>query len=215
MRCVITDRILHNTINTGLFTNFNNSKLIALGLLVISLVGSTGKKSDELHPKIILVYLVASTGFFFASAMILQMDGSIQKIALSFIVVTAAGYLCVLAGGSQLSRLIHVKLSKDVFNELNETFPQEKRLIQNEYSINYRARYLLKNKVCESFINVINPFRGSIVCGTPGAGKSWFIILPLIKQMIEKGYALFIYDFKYDDLKCPNQPKQCTTSEQV
>lgn len=203
LRSDITDRILHNTANTGLFSSFYHSKLMALGLLVISLLGAKGKKSDELHPKRIVWLLASGVFLFFGSALIFQWVTDIQKLAVSYMIVTSAGYLGILSGGNLLSRLIHVKLSRDVFNEINETFPQEERLIKNDYSVNYQAQYRLKNKLRRSYINMINPFRGSIVCGTPGAGKSWFIILPLIRQMIEKGYAMFIYDFKYDDLSKP------------
>ncbi len=199
----ITDRILSNTVNTGLFNNFHYSKLISLGLLIISMMGAKGKKSDELQPKRIALLLFTGSVLFLSSALIFEWVTNARKMAVLYILVTSTGYLCILAGGNLLSRLIYAKLSHDIFNELNETFPQEERLIQNEYSVNYPARYQLKNKLRNSHINMINPFRGSIVCGTPGAGKSWFVILPLIKQMIEKGYAMFIYDFKYDDLSKP------------
>jgi pantothenate kinase-related protein Tda10 len=78
-------------------------------------------------------------------------------------------------------------LGKDIFNELNETFPQEERLLQNEYSINLRAQYNLKGKVRRSWINIINPFRGLLVTGTPGSGKSYFVIQHVIRQHIQKG----------------------------
>ncbi len=203
LRTDLTDRMVSNTVRTGLFMNFHYSKLLALGLLLISLLGTRGKKSDEIPPRRIMMILAIGITLFFAGALLFDWVSDIKTLAVSYILVTSAGYLCILSGGNQLSRLIHVKLFQDVFNELNETFPQEERLIQNDHSVNYPARYQLKNKMRDSYINIINPFRGSIVCGTPGAGKSWFVILPLIKQMIEKGYAMLIYDFKYDDLSKP------------
>jgi hypothetical protein len=105
-----------------------------------------------------------------------------------------------LASGNLLSRLIKLNLSNDIFNSLNETFPQEERLLTNEYSINLPARYNLKGQIRKSWINIINPFRGLLVIGSPGSGKSWFVIQHIIKQHIEKGFAMFVYDFKYDDL---------------
>jgi len=90
--------------------------------------------------------------------------------------------------------------AKDIFNKQNETFPQEERLLQNKYSINLPAAYKLKSKTISSWINFINPMRGLLVMGSPGAGKSYFIIQHIIKQHIEKGFSMFIYDFKYDDL---------------
>jgi len=93
----------------------------------------------------------------------------------------------MLSSGSNLSWLIKVRLSNDIFNDLNETFPQEERLLQNPYSINLPARYKLKSKVHNSWINIINPFRGLLVVGSRGAGKSWFVVQHIIKQHIEKG----------------------------
>ena len=138
--------------------------------------------------------------FYFGSQVLLQLNLSIVQITAIYISATSLGFLFILAGGNLLSRLIQLKLSKDVFNELNETFPQEERKIQNQYSINLPAQYNLKGKVRNSWINIINPFRGLLVTGSPGAGKSWFIIQHVIKQHIEKGFAMFVYDFKYDDL---------------
>jgi len=93
-----------------------------------------------------------------------------------------------------------LKFKQDIFNKLNESFPQEERLIENEYSVNLPARYQLKGKVRKSWINIINPFRGLTVLGTPGAGKSYFVIRHIINQHIRKGFSMFIYDFKYPDL---------------
>jgi hypothetical protein len=91
-------------------------------------------------------------------------------------------------------------LNNNVFNSLNETFPQEERLLNNEYSINLPARYNLKGRFRKSWINIINPFRGLLVMGSPGSGKSYFIIQHIITQHIQKGFSMFVYDFKFDDL---------------
>ncbi|MGN6399689.1 MAG: conjugal transfer protein MobC [Flavisolibacter sp.] len=196
----ITDRLLSNTVRTGLFDHIYTSKLVALGLMFISIMGVKGKKSEKLSMKTIVVYLVSGLLIFFTSQLILTVRTSVETMAVSYMTVTSTGYLLLLTGGSYLSRLIQTKLSKDVFNSLNETFPQEERKIINRYSINLPARYNLKGKVRKSWINIINPFRGLLVIGSPGAGKSWFVIQHVIKQHIEKGFCMFIYDFKYDDL---------------
>jgi len=88
----------------------------------------------------------------------------------------------------------------DVREQENETFPQEERLLQNDYSINLPAEYYLRNKKRSSWINVINPFRSLLVLGSPGSGKSYFVIRHVITQHIKKGFTLFVYDFKFDDL---------------
>jgi hypothetical protein len=110
------------------------------------------------------------------------------------------GFVLFLTGGTYLSKIINLQLNNGVFNSLNETFPQEERLLRNEYSINLPAAYNLRGKNRKSWINIINPFRGLLIMGSPGSGKSYFIIQHIIKQHIQKGFSLFVYDFKFDDL---------------
>lgn len=196
----ISDRLMMNIANTGLFNHWYTSKMIALGLLIISLVGATGKKDEKLRLKSITSWIAIGLLFYFASNLFLNLNTDVPTIAVAYMTGSGLGFLLILSNGTMLSRLIKVRLSKDIFNDLNETFPQEERLINNEYSINLPARYKLKEKVKRSWINIINPFRGLLVIGSPGAGKSWFVIQHVMKQHIEKGFAMFIYDFKYDDL---------------
>ncbi|HEY5408375.1 MAG TPA: conjugal transfer protein MobC [Ginsengibacter sp.] len=200
IQSTITDRLLKNIMHTGLFGNQNTSKFLAVGLLVISLLGAQGKKDEKMSRRSIAFYLLIGTTFFFGSNLLFRVNYSLENIALTYMVVTGIGFLLILAGGNLLSRLIRLNLSDDVFNSLNETFPQEERFLSNEYSINLPARYNLKGRIRKSWINIINPFRGLLVIGSPGAGKSWFVIQHVIKQHIEKGFAMFVYDFKYDDL---------------
>jgi hypothetical protein len=199
-RSTITDRLMANIMHTGLFSSLYISKFIAIGLLVISLLGAQGKKDEKINWKVVAGYLLIGFMLFFSSGMLFNLNYSLKKIAIIYMVVTSIGFLLILAGGNLLSRLIRLNLSNDVFNSLNETFPQEERLLTNEYAINLPARYNLKGRIRKSWINIINPFRGLLVIGSPGAGKSWFVIQHVIKQHIEKGFAMFVYDFKYDDL---------------
>ncbi len=196
----ITDRLLKNISQTGLFNGVLASKLIAVGLLIISLFGAQGKKDENINKRSIAAYLLIGLLLFFGSIWFFKLNETIEIVAVVYIAVTGIGFLLILAGGNLLSRLINLNLSDDVFNSLNETFPQEERFLANEYSINLPARYNLKGRIRKSWINIINPFRGLLVIGSPGAGKSWFVIQYVIKQHIEKGFAMFVYDFKYDDL---------------
>jgi YWFCY protein/Type IV secretory system Conjugative DNA transfer len=196
----ITDRLMKNISNTGLFHSQLTSKFMALGLLVISLFGAQGKKDEKINWRSITAYLLLGLLLYFSSQLFFKLQYDVQTVAIVYITATGIGFLLILAGGNLLSRLIRYNLGNDVFNSLNETFPQEERFISNEYSINLPARYNLKNRVRKSWINIINPFRGLLVIGSPGSGKSWFVIQHVIKQHIEKGFAMFMYDFKYDDL---------------
>lgn len=196
----ITDRLVLNIAKTGLFLELLIPKLAALLFLIISLIGVKGKKDEKIQPKPIAAYLLTGLLLYFISALVFYMEQKAVVIAGLYIGITALGYMLILTGGGLLSRLLKDKLNKDVFNTENETFPQEERLLDNEYSINLPAKYRLKDKIRNSWINIINPFRGILVAGTPGAGKSYFVIRHIIDQHIKKGFSMFLYDFKYDDL---------------
>ena len=196
----ITDQLFKNIEGTGLFKDFNLSKIVSLGFLVIVLIGARGRKNDQLTWKNCLVYVLIGIGLFFSSGLIWLLNIEIEPKIEWYILVTSSGYLLVMAGGTLLTRVIKQQLGEDTFNKANETFPQEERLLENEYSFNLPARYNLKGRTRNSWINVINPFRSTLVCGGPGAGKTWFVIRHVIKQHIQKGFGLFVYDFKYDDL---------------
>jgi len=110
------------------------------------------------------------------------------------------GFFCLLASGLWISRLLKNNLLEDVFNRENESFMQETKLMENEYSVNLPTKFWYKGKEWKGWINVVNPFRASMILGTPGSGKSYAVVNNYIKQAIEKSYALYIYDFKFDDL---------------
>lgn len=201
LRVDLTDRLMGNIKRTGLFDDFHRSKLIALGFLCISLMGAKGKKDEKLNYKTAFAYIITGLAIYFTSYLALSRSGDIESIALVYIVLTGAGYILTLTGGTLLSRIIRVQFNnKDIFNKENETFPQEERLLENEYSINLPARYSLKGKLRRSWINIINPFRSLLVLGSPGSGKSYFVIRHVITQHLAKGFSMFVYDFKFDDL---------------
>jgi hypothetical protein len=194
------DKVLESIVKTGLFNGVYPSKGIILGLLAASLIGVKGKKDEKVN--MLASGLLISFGLiiFLLGHYIFRIAINVEKEVVIYILTTSAAYIMVLTGGTWLSRLIKLRLTKDIFNKENESFPQEERLLENEYSINLPAQYVLKGSVKRSWINIINPFRSLLVIGTPGAGKSYFVIRHVIEQHIKKAFAMFIYDFKYDDL---------------
>lgn len=201
LTATLTDRLMGNIRSTGLFNNFHTSKLFALGFLVISLLGAKGRKDEKLNYKTAFAYIITGLLIYFLSYLSLLPKIAVTTAAMLYIGITAVGFMLVLSGGTLLSRVIQQKLnSKDIFNKENESFPQEERLLENEYSINLPARYSLKSRIRRSWINIINPFRALLVLGSPGAGKSYFVIRHVITQHIKKGFTMFVYDFKFDDL---------------
>ncbi|MBR9773723.1 MAG: type IV secretory system conjugative DNA transfer family protein [Cytophagales bacterium] len=196
-----SDRILSNIYKTGLFSNFHKSKFIALGFLGISLLGAKGRKDEKLNHRTAFAYLITGLLIYFISYLCMKLNTPIITTAILYMAFTGVGFLLVLTGGTLLSRIIRNKINnKDIFNKENETFPQEERLLENEYSINLPAQYQLKDKQRKSWVNIINPFRAIMVLGTPGSGKSYFVIRHVITQHIRKGFTMFVYDFKFDDL---------------
>lgn len=195
----VADGVLTNVYKTGWFSGSLKPKIIALMLLVISLIGAKGKKDETVKLNTILIIIATGLALYFASVLVARYPVS-AWVYMSYMIITTAGYLLILMGGTWLSRLIRVRLTRDIFNTFNESFPQEERLLTNEFSINLPAQYNLKGKIRKSWINIINPFRALLVIGTPGAGKSYFVIRHNITQHLEKGFTMFIYDFKFDDL---------------
>jgi len=194
------EKLLVNIRNTGLFNEFYISKLFVLGLLLVSLIGAKGKKDDKLRLTQVLWPLTSGFLIYGASHFVFHLHFHEDTVSILYMVVTSLGFGLVLMGGALLSRLLKNRFDQGVFNYLNETFPQEERYLDNEYSVNLPAQYHLKDKVRKSWINIINPFRALLVAGTPGSGKSYFVIRHEITQHIRKGFSMFVYDFKYDDL---------------
>jgi len=188
----IIDQFVSNLFKFGLFQSTLRSKAASIFLLSISLMGVKGKKDENIQPRVVFVQLLSGVVIYFVS--------SFADHALLYMVSTTIGFLMMLMGGTRLSRLVQLRLGKDIFNKTNQSFPQEERLIENEFSINLPTSYVLKEQRRTGWINIINPFRALLVIGTPGAGKSYFVIRHVITQHIRKGFTMFLYDYKYDDL---------------
>src|SRR4249919_2679202 len=99
IRSDITDRLLQNIYNTGLFSNFHKSKLIALVVLVISLFGARGRKDEKLGLKSAFAYILAGLILYFISFIVLKLEIDINAAAISYMSVTATGFVLVLTGG--------------------------------------------------------------------------------------------------------------------
>ena len=194
----VVDRILMNfQKNTGLFSSLLWTKLFAVLFLGLSCLGTRGVKDEKITWRNIVILLVVGFITFFLNWMLL----AIPKVgAIFYMSSLAIGYICLLMGGTWMSRLLKNNLMNDVFNVENESFMQETRLMENEYSVNLPTRFYYQKKWNNGWINVVNPFRATIVLGTPGSGKSYAVVNNFIKQQIEKSFAMYIYDYKFPDL---------------
>ena len=197
----VVDRMLMNFQRTaGLFGSIIYTKIFALVLLALSCLGTTGVKEEKITWKKIWTVLAVGFILFFLNWWILALPLTIEANTALYIATMAAGYICLLMGGLWMSRLLKYNLMEDVFNNENESFMQETRLLTNDYSVNLPTRFYYKKKWNKGWINVVNPFRATIVLGTPGSGKSYAVVNNFIKQQIEKGYSMYVYDFKFPDL---------------
>ena len=197
----VVDRILINFNRTGgLFHSILYTKLFSLLLLALSCLGTKGVKAEKMSWNRIWTVLAVGFFLFFLNWWILLLPISYLGNATLYIFTMTAGYICLLMGGLWMSRLLKHNLMEDVFNNENESFMQETKLMENEYSVNLPTRFYYKKKWQKGWINVVNPFRATIVLGTPGSGKSFAVVNNYIKQQIEKGYSMYIYDFKFPDL---------------
>ena len=197
----IINKILMNfQRTTGLFSSVLWTKLFCVVFLALSCLGTKGVKEEKITWPKIWTVLFSGFVFFFLNWWVLALPIGKVGAASLYIFTLSVGYICLLMGGVWMSRLLKNNLMDDVFNTENESFMQETRLMENEYSVNLPTRFYYKKKWNKGWINVVNPFRASMVLGTPGSGKSYAIVNNYIKQQIEKGFAMYIYDYKFPDL---------------
>ena len=197
----VIDRILVNFNNTtGIFNCILWSKLLAVLLLAVSCLGTHGVKGEKITWPKIYAALVAGCALFFLNWWLLELPLPHMANTAFYIFTLTAGYLALLMSGLWMSRLYRHNLMEDVFNMENESFMQETRLMENEYSVNLPTRFYYKKRWNNGFVNIVNIFRACMVIGTPGSGKSYAIVNSYIRQLIAKGFAIYIYDYKFDDL---------------
>ena len=197
----IINKILMNfQCTTGLFSSILWTKLFCVVFLALSCLGTKGVKEEKITWPKIWTVLFFGFVFFFLNWWLLALPIGKVGVASLYIFTLSVGYICLLMAGVWMSRLLKNNLMDDVFNTENESFMQETRLMENEYSVNLPSRFYYKKKWNNGWINIVNPFRASMVLGTPGSGKSYAIVNNYIKQQIEKGFAMYIYDYKFPDL---------------
>jgi hypothetical protein len=170
------------------------SKIVCLVFLSITCMGTRAHKDRELAVAVIVRQVLAGLILYWGSLLLFDRYTS-AYLALSFI-----GFVLLNIGFDNISKLINVNLMKDRFNIENESFPQEELVRENEYSVNLETTYKYKGREKDGRINIVNPFRATMVIGTPGSGKSFSVVLPFIRQHLAKGFSMCVYDFKFPDL---------------
>ena len=197
----VVDKILLNFQNTaGLFSNLLVTKVFAIIFLALSCLGTKGVKNQKMTWQKIYATFLGGLVLFFMNWWLLNLPFSPIVNMVIYTITITVGYILLLMSGMWMSRMFKHNLMEDVFNVANESFMQETRLMENEYSVNLPTKFVYQGKEWDGWINVVNPFRATIVLGTPGSGKSYAVVNNYIKQTIAKGFATYIYDYKFDDL---------------
>lgn len=131
------------------------------------------------------------------------MDTRIYSLRLNIIlymIASVIGTVLIHISLDNISKWLKEDFLKDRFNLENESFEQCEEEINDKYSVNIPMRYYWKGKFRKGSINITNPFRGTLVVGTPGSGKTFSVIEPFIRQHSKKGFAMVVYDYKWPTL---------------
>ena len=183
-------KALQAIVDTGLFSFFYKPHLLALAFAGIYAFGIRGMKSESISSSSTVLYLVGGITFYFGAYFALFLPVTVAMYVYTGLLFI--GYLLLVTGLLHIRRIIHDNLMKDQFNKQNKLFEQAQQKIENPYSVNI--------KTVDGWLNIVNPFRATMVLGTPGSGKSYAIVEEFIKQHIQKGFTMLVYDFKYPDL---------------
>ncbi|MDQ1090451.1 type IV secretory system conjugative DNA transfer family protein [Siphonobacter sp. SORGH_AS_1065] len=174
---------------------------IVSGLLIMFSLGIKGVKRPGISKDSVIGHLVVgvllvilATGACYMYRLLIETN---EIFFLLYLVCHSLGQVLFIKGVTLYKRLMANDLQEDLFNDENETFPQETRKIGNQYSYNYRSFFRYEKKRVAGYINVLNPFRGVLVMGKPGSGKTFSFIEPAIDQSIGQGFSAVVYDFKF------------------
>jgi hypothetical protein len=180
------------------------TQVICILLLAISCFGTKGKKNERYSWDMVTGRLILGCILFFMTWWIRELVFFSPLVRSAIYIVTLfIGYILLLSAGTIISRILQNSM-KDRFNVENESFEQETRYLKNPNpkipTIHLPTEFYYKNRWNKGYINVLNPHRATSVLGTPGSGKSYAVINSYIKQLIEQGNPLYVYDYKFPDL---------------
>ncbi len=182
------------------------SKVMTLLIICVTCVGTRNKKHLEFNAKKLVIYPISfGLILMFLSVWVFKQRWSPSFFTLPlstwiyFAMSIVGAVLCQIALDN-ISKFLKEGLLKDRFNFENESFSQMEEKIENKYSVNIPMRYYYKGKFRKGWVNIINPFRGTWVVGTPGSGKTFSIIEPFIRQHAAKGFSMVVYDYKFPTL---------------
>ena len=188
------------------FNSISGCKVAELICICVVCIGTKAKKALKFNVKTMVIYPVLAgltlvgMCFIFHGMNIGMSWFGFPANRILYALCSVVGTMLVHQGLDGIAKYYNYKVGEDRFNFENESFQQSETLVANDYSVNIPMIYYWKQKMHKGWINIINPFRGTIVLGTPGSGKSFGIIDPFIRQHAAKGFSMMVYDFKYPTL---------------
>jgi hypothetical protein len=196
---VLDNQIIKLEQRNAFFSHPLKTLIPALLCQLLYILGSKPKKEVNANMQKGLILAGVGLIIYGCSFITLKLFGSIMINGFLYIAMVLSGFYIITKGFNQCWQCIRSGFMHDRFNDDNETFMQEDKLIENEYSINIATKFDYKKKIRKGWINVVNPFRGTLVIGNPGSGKSYAVIEEYLQQTTQKGYAACIYDYKFPD----------------
>lgn len=203
----LLDPVVAKLMNIGVYQNLLYSKFSILLAICLAAIGTLSKKELNLNPKkqIVLPFMLGLV-LYFGSLFLFAMEDTVEILPytsgaeLGYILCSFIGAVMVHTALDNVSKLIKSGLGKDEWNIEGESFMQPKKIMDTPYSVNIPMQFYYKKRIHQGWINIVNPFRGTLLIGTPGSGKSYSVVNPFIRQMIAKGFTMCLYDFKFPDL---------------
>ena len=202
----VTQFILDLLARFKVFNSVSGCKVAELICICVVCIGTKAKKALKFNVKTMVIYPVLAgltlvgMCFIFHGMNIGMSWFGFPANRILYALCSVVGTMLVHQGLDGIAKYYNYKVGEDRFNFENESFQQSETLVANDYSVNIPMIYYWKQKMHKGWINIINPFRGTIVLGTPGSGKSFGIIDPFIRQHAAKGFSMMVYDFKYPTL---------------
>ena len=202
----VTQFILELLGRFKVFNSVSGCKVAELICICVVCIGTKAKKALKFNVKTMVIYPVLAgltlvgMCFIFHGINIGMSWFGFPANRILYALCSVVGTMLVHQGLDGIAKYYNYKVGEDRFNFENESFQQSEALVANDYSVNIPMIYYWKQKMHKGWINIINPFRGTIVLGTPGSGKSFGIIDPFIRQHAAKGFSMMVYDFKYPTL---------------
>ena len=202
----VTQFILDILARFKVFNSVSGCKVAELICICVVCIGTKAKKALKFNVKTMVIYPVLAgltlvgMCFIFHGMNIGMSWFGFPANRILYALCSVVGTMLVHQGLDGIAKYYNYKVGEDRFNFENESFQQSETLVANDYSVNIPMIYYWKQKMHKGWINIINPFRGTIVLGTPGSGKSFGIIDPFIRQHAAKGFSMMVYDFKYPTL---------------